>query len=114
MSDVTQLVRAALDAGVELRFVDGKLKATGKRKAVESWAPRLAASKAALLEALRPAEAPPTDWKPIAAEYHQHHFACATCIAAGKGYGLRCGTGSALWSAYQSEAVPTTQKEGNP
>ena len=34
--------------------------------------------------------------------YHAHHFNCHTCIAAGRGirYGLRCGTGSALWLAY--------------
>ena len=46
----------------------------------------------------------PADWRELAAAYHAHHFACQTCIAAGRGsqYGLRCGTGAALWTSYQS------------
>ena len=39
-------------------------------------------------------------WKPMADAYHRHHFGCPTCIAAGKGYGLRCGAGASLWTAY--------------
>ena len=39
-------------------------------------------------------------WKPLADAYHSHHFGCAVCIAAGKGYGLRCGAGASLWTAY--------------
>jgi len=48
----------------------------------------------------------PSTWRELAAEYHSHHFACITCQAAGRGaqYGLRCGTGAALWSTY--EATP--------
>ena len=46
MSDATTLIRKALDPGVEMRFVDGQLKVTGKRKAVECWAPRLRQHKA--------------------------------------------------------------------
>ena len=105
MSDVTQLVRAAFDAGVELRFSDGRLRVTGKRSAVESWAPRLRPHRQRLIESLRPPMEPTLiDWKPLAEAYHQHHFGCAICIAAGRGtrYGLRCGTGAALWSAYES------------
>ena len=54
-----------------------------------------------------PAPEPPTDpdaWRELAAAYHMHHFECSTCIAAGRGagYGLRCGTGAALWNAYQN------------
>ena len=50
---------------------------------------------------------PPTDpnaWRELAAAYHAHHFKCSTCIAAGRGvvYGLRCGTGMALWINYQN------------
>ena len=50
---------------------------------------------------------PPTDpnaWRELAAAYHAHHFKCSTCIAAGRGavYGLRCGTGAALWTNYQN------------
>ena len=48
--------------------------------------------------------ADPNAWRELAHEYGLHHFACNTCIAAGQGsrYGLRCGVGAALWSAYQS------------
>ena len=50
---------------------------------------------------------PPSDpnaWRELAAAYHAHHFNCGTCIAAGRGavYGLRCGTGAALWTSYQN------------
>lgn len=47
-------------------------------------------------------EEPAVDWRPLAQEYHRHHYKCPTCCAAGRGYGLRCGTGAALWSAYTS------------
>ena len=51
---------------------------------------------------------PPTDpatWRELSAAYHTHHFKCPACQAAGRGkqYGLRCGTGTALWGAYQKE-----------
>ena len=36
-----------------------------------------------------------------ASEYHQHHFGCARCCAAGQGYGDRCEIGMGLWTAYQ-------------
>lgn len=72
-------------------------------------------NKAALVDYLRdandpvnaPAPEPPTDpnaWRELAAAYHQHHFTCPTCIAAGKGYGLRCGTGTALHQSYEGTA----------
>ena len=100
------LIRAALDAGVALKFVDGKLKAVGHVDAVRAWAPRLRQHKAELLKALAPPEPPanPDAWKELAAAYHAHHFRCAVCAAAGRGarYGLRCGAGAALWAAYQN------------
>jgi hypothetical protein len=40
-------------------------------------------------------------WRPLAHAYHMHHFKCPICIAAGKGYGLRCGAGSVLYRAYE-------------
>ena len=40
----------------------------------------------------------------LAAAYHAHHFKCPTCIAAGLGYGLRCGAGAALHTAYEDAA----------
>jgi hypothetical protein len=54
-----------------------------------------------------PDPVPPTDpsaWHELAAAYNVHHFKCSTCIAAGYGakYGLRCGTGAALWTTYQN------------
>jgi hypothetical protein len=46
----------------------------------------------------------PLDWKELAAAYHDHHFNCPTCIAAGRGsqYGQRCDVGKALWTGYQN------------
>ena len=70
-------------------------------------------NKAALVDWLHAANDPapeppeppldPNAWRELATAYHLHHFKCRTCIAAGRGagYGLRCGTGAALWSAYQ-------------
>ncbi|MBN9573742.1 MAG: hypothetical protein J0H16_07360 [Alicycliphilus denitrificans] len=103
MSDATTLIRKALDAGIELQFVGGQLKVTGKRKAVECWASKLRENKAALIEALQP-RAPSLDWREADRVYQLHHIGCATCVAAGRGYGLRCGTGTALWAAYTAAA----------
>ncbi len=47
-----------------------------------------------------PAE--PGAWLELDKAYQLHHFKCPPCVAAGLGYGLRCGTGAALWSAYQN------------
>ena len=38
-----------------------------------------------------------------ASEYHQHHFGCTSCCAAGQGRGDRCEIGMGLWTAYQNE-----------
>jgi hypothetical protein len=43
-------------------------------------------------------------WQPLAEAYHVHHFGCPVCVAAGKGYGLRCGSGASLWQAYTDAA----------
>jgi hypothetical protein len=55
----------------------------------------------ALLSWLEPV-AEPSDWHALAGAYHDHHFHCAQCIAAGRGtrYGLRCDVGEALWCEY--------------
>ena len=112
MSDATTLIRKALDAGIELQFVDGQLKVTGKRKAVECWASKLRENKAALIEALQPCEPAAIDWRELDRAYQLHHVNCATCIAAGLGarYGLRCGAGAALWSAYSEATEPKGNK----
>ena len=106
MSDATTRIRKALDPGVEMRFVDGQLKVTGKRKAVECWAPRLRQHKAELIEALQAPE-PVMDWRELDRAYLAHHVMCKTCQAAGRGrtYGLRCGVGAALWSSYSTAAT---------
>ena len=39
-------------------------------------------------------------WLHLDRAYQAHHFKCPTCKAAGLGYGLRCGAGAALWTAY--------------
>ena len=38
-----------------------------------------------------------------ASAYHQHHFGCTSCCAAGQCYGYRCEIGMALWVIYQAE-----------
>ena len=40
------------------------------------------------------------EWVTLAKAYQAHHFTCPVCIASGKGYGWRCGTGAALWANY--------------
>ncbi len=71
-------------------------------------------NKAALVDYLQSANDPPNDPPPesptdprerrkLADAYSRHHFKCPTCVAAGKGYGLRCGAGAALWSAYAAQ-----------
>ena len=41
------------------------------------------------------------DWHALDAAYQLHHIRCPVCQAAGRGtrYGMRCGTGAALWRA---------------
>mgnify|MGYP001191477360 CR=1 FL=1 len=105
------IIRAAMDAGVALKFVDGKLKAVGHVDAVAAWAPRLRQHKAELIEALQAPE-PVTDWRELDRAYLAHHTACAVCQAAGRGarYGRRCGAGMALWSAYRDATEPKGNK----
>lgn len=102
------LIRQAMDAGVEIRFVDGKLKAVGKSDALRAWAPRLRQHKAELIAALQPPETR-IDWRELDRAYLAHHARCCTCQAAGRGYGLRCGAGLAMWTAYTAAAAPMEQ-----
>jgi hypothetical protein len=102
---VETLIRKALDKGVELYLVDGQIRYKGKRDAVDELLGPLRQHKADLLRWLQalandPVPVDPGAWKALAQEYHAHHFACPTCISAGQGRGLRCGTGAALWSTY--------------
>ena len=54
-------------------------------------------------------EAP--DWHALDKAYQLHHVNCPVCQAAGRGtrYGLRCGAGAALWSAYSAVQPPHFQ-----
>lgn len=68
---------------------------------------RIKACKPELIRCIREqhaTSAEPADWRPLARAYHAHHFACRTCQVSGQGYGLRCGTGAALWSGYREAA----------
>ncbi len=105
------LIRAAMDAGVALTFEGGKLKACGHVDMLRAWAPRLRQHKAELIEALQAPE-PVTDWRELDRAYLAHHTTCAVCQAAGRGarYGLRCGTGTALWAAYCAATEPKESK----
>ena len=103
------LIRQASDAGVELKLINGKVKASGNADAVALLIDQLRARKAELFEFLKAANEiePPADpgaWRELARAYHLHHFECGTCKAAGRGtpYGLRCGVGTALWTTYQT------------
>ena len=54
-----------------------------------------------------PAPAPELpDWRTLDKAYLAHHTHCHICQAAGRGarYGLRCGVGAALWTAYDAAA----------
>lgn len=111
----SDLIRQAQKSGIELRLVDGKVKAIGPREAVARLIEPLRQHREALTLALQfelqevlpaapPADATPepSDWHALDMAYLAHHFNCPTCIAAGRGsrYGHRCGAGMALWRAY--------------
>jgi len=115
-----ETVILARQLGVELGRSGAGLRAIGPRDAITELAPHIAACKPELLRLLTepgadpsaPAPAKPMtnadrfgawvdSWRPLAAAYHAHHFKCPICIAAGKGYGLRCGAGSVLYRAYE-------------
>ncbi len=97
------LIRQALESGVALKLVGGKVKASGSREAVARLLAPLREHRLELADALQ-AEPPdnPQDWRELAAAYHEHHFKCPMCMGAGRGsrYGRRCGVGQALWFDY--------------
>lgn len=113
------LVEQAKAAGVTLRLVDGKVKATGTKAAVTCLLEPLRQHKADLVRwfTQTPANEPeppkdPAAWRELANAYNAHHFNCVPCQAAGRGsqYGLRCGTGTALWWAYAQADQPSVKK----
>ena len=61
---------------------------------------------------IRPAANEPSiaDWKTLDRAYLAHHVQCPQCIAAGKGYGQRCGAGATLWRQYEAAPTPFDRK----
>ena len=51
------------------------------------------------------------DWKTLDRAYQAHHGQCPQCIAAGRGYGQRCGAGAALWCSYQAAPYPFERRK---
>ena len=125
------LLKRAADSGVELYMDGDALKVRGHRDAVKILSPELRAHKADIVALLSreavndPASTQPPDlvqppapaldkppkqafmenadtWRELDRAYLAHHFKCPICKAAGLGYGLRCGTGAALWTAYSN------------
>ena len=113
VSDATILIRAALDAGVHLKFEDGKIKACGRTDVVSLWAPVCATqSRTTQSPGTGRTSGEPRRLERAGCCYHAHHFRCAVCAAAGRGarYGPRCGAGAALWSAYNAATEPKETK----
>lgn len=129
------LLKRAADSGVVLYLDSGTLKARGCREAVGTLAPELRAHKAELLALLTreavndPCPAPkkaltqvrPTtsfdvsaEWRALDVAYQAHHLQCPVCVAAGKGYGMRCGAGAALWRAYAEHQPRDTDPTAPP
>lgn len=66
-----------------------------------------ASNDANAMDAATPASLPELpDWRTLDKAYLAHHTHCHICQAAGRGarYGLRCGVGAALWTAYDAAA----------
>lgn len=101
------LMHEAQRQGVQVFLKDGLLKIHGSEEAAHQWAERLRPHKAALIALLQhQAEQPPANWGAVRDAYYSHHRQCPTCICAGRGYGLRCGAGAALWAAYVAVPPP--------
>lgn len=103
--NTSALIQRAQDAGLELRLVNGKIKVTGKRSAVAALIEPLRQHKQDLIRWFTSANDPeppadPSQWRELATAYHDHHFKCRICCAAGQGVGRRCTTGMALWTSY--------------
>ena len=100
-----ELLHLAQADGVQVLLLDGKLIAKGAPDVLAVWAPALRAHKPALLAMLagldEQEQEPKPDWRVLDTAYQTHHWTCAACCAAGKGYGKRCAVGLTLWVNYQ-------------
>ena len=107
---VQDIFDALHDAGLSVSLaLSGRLVVSPGSRLTPDLRDFIRGNKAVLVDWLHAANDPapepstdPADWRELAAAYHAHHFACQTCIAAGRGsqYGQRCGAGMALWQAY--------------
>jgi len=77
-------------------FMDQEARTRGKCTEGDSFSSTSPISSIGLKSADRGA------WHELHTEYMAHHWTCSNCQAAGRGsqYGLRCGTGTALWGRY--------------
>ena len=116
---VTTVMKQLVDAGLNLSLAPaGGLAVAPSRHLTADLRNLIRSSKAMLIDWLTTAHEAashatdthlnPQDWKELAAAYHDHHFNCPTCIAAGRGsrYGQRCGAGMALWRVYCDLSEP--------
>ena len=109
---VQNIFESLHEAGLSISLAsNGGIRVSPSSRLTDDLRTLIRGNKAFLLDWLNaandPAPEPPTDpnaWRELAQAYHAHHFNCKDCIAAGRGavYGLRCGTGAALWNNYQS------------
>jgi hypothetical protein len=105
---VQSLLDTLHDAGLTLTLKpDGKLNVAPSSRLTDELRELVRVGKADMLRwyAMKaanelPEPAKPATWKELAAAYYRHHFACKVCIAAGQGYGNRCGVGVAMWRRY--------------
>lgn len=119
--DAAELLNKATRLGVNIDLDGDELRVVGSRDAVTKLVPMLRLHKPSIVQLLvqrrtahddphptaqQPTPPPPAlthnEWTALDKAYLAHHFNCPICIAAGKGYGLRCGTGAALWVAYSA------------
>ena len=132
---VDTLIRAALDAGVQLVWANGKVNVIGKGRSsvIKPVLERLRAHKAAIEQHLRAQvdddkPTPPevitkasevirrvkqpwlhadAGWREASKAYYQHHVNCPQCQGASQGRGHRCAPGLELWLTYEAELERT-------
>ena len=79
---------------------------------VQGFMPK--ATPPAVVAPMTTATLPPSTstWLAVRNAYYSHHHTCPVCIAAGKGYGLRCGAGAGLWAAYSAARLQVAPPPG--
>jgi hypothetical protein len=104
MKTAVALIAYAGTHRVEVALAEGKVRLSGVPKNVAHVADSLKQHRDVLLRWLQQELAEETQLAPdlhqVSKRYYAHHFACPTCISAGKLGGLRCYTGLDLWGSY--------------